>query len=710
LRTRYPRRILSARSKIVWAQGMSREEPESGGGQPPTEPLPAVQVSDASIHVFISYASQDVAVADAIVATLEGHGVACWIAPRDVQAGALYADAIVRAISGAKALVLVLSEKSVASPHVGKEIERACSKQRSIIALRIDEAPLSPALEYFLGESQWVDARAGSMDTAVAKLVAAIRDQPRTAPAINPPLMSATSALNAPALSHELRHKRLLLAAACAAVVVALAWILADRFWISKHVSQETPAATASPAASAGVPASPVISEKSIAVLPFVDMSEKKDQEYFSDGLSEELIDLLAQVQDLHVPARTSSFYFKGKQSTIAEIAKALGVSHVLEGSVRKSGNTLRVTAQLIRTDNGYHLWSKSFDRDVKDIFKVQDEIAAAVVEALKAKLLPAPQLANAHRTTNTEAYNQFLLGKSSVNRGNVDGLRAGLQAFGKAIALDPNYAAAYAGLAHAEFFVGDMTGDAEMMQRAVTSAERAVALAPDLPDGYVARGFLRSTHSWDWAAAQADFEKALALDPGDGQAQGLYGGLLARLGRLPEAIAAAKKAIELDPLSGWPWDNLGSYLVSSGQFAAARQAISRALELNPEAIPISYGLGRLELLDGHAQEAHTVFRRIGFEPIRQSGSAMAEYTLGHTKESQQALDELAAKYAQNSAYQIAEVYAWRGETDHAFEWLQRAYAQHDDGLSSIKYDPLFATLRADARYAALLKKLGLPE
>ena len=710
MQTRYPRRILSARSKIVWAQGMSREETESGGGQPPTEPPPALQVSDPSIHVFISYASQDVAVADAIVATLEGHGVACWIAPRDVQAGALYADAIVRAISGAKALVLVLSENSVASPHVGKEIERASSKQRSIIALRIDEAPLSPALEYFLGESQWVDARAGSMDAAVAKLVAAIRDHPRTAPAINPPLTSATSALNAPALSPELRHKRLLLAAACAAVVVALAWLLADRFWISKHVSQERPAATPSPAASAGVPASPVILDKSIAVLPFVDMSEKKDQEYFSDGLSEELIDLLAQVQDLHVPARTSSFYFKGKQSTIAEIAKSLGVSHVLEGSVRKSGNTLRVTAQLIRADNGYHLWSKSFDRDVKDIFKVQDEIAAAVVEALKAKLLPAPQLANAYRTTNTEAYNQVLLGNSSLNRGNEDGLRGALQAYRKAIALDPNYAAAYAGLAFSEFLVADATGDAEMMQRAVTAADRAVALAPDLPVAYVARGILRSTHSWDWTGAQADIEKALALDPGDGQAQGLYGHLLASLGRLPEAIAAAKKAIELDPLSGWPWEDLGVYLMASGQFAAARPAISRALELNPEASQMSYSLGQLELLEGHAQEALTVFRRIGYEAISQCGSAMAEHMLGHAKESQQALDELAAKHARESAYQIAEVYAWRGEKDHAFEWLQRAYAQHDGGLSRIKFDPVLATLRADARYAVLLKKLGLPE
>ena len=277
---------------------MSGEEPETGGGQSLTDPPAALQVPDAPLHVFISYASQDVAIANGIVETLEPHGVACWIAPRDVKAGAVYADAIVRAISGAQVLVLVLSEKSVASSHVGKEIERASSKQRPIIALRIDEAPLSPALEYFLGESQWVDARAGDMDAALAKLIAAIRDRPLDAPAINPPVTSATSAIKAPAASPKLRRNRLVLAAVFAAVMVALAWLLADKFWISKRVSHEKPAAAASPVASAGVPASSVISEKSIAVLPFVDMSEKKDEEYFADGLSEELIGMLTTVPE----------------------------------------------------------------------------------------------------------------------------------------------------------------------------------------------------------------------------------------------------------------------------------------------------------------------------------------------------------------------------------------------------------------------------
>jgi TolB-like protein len=291
--------------------------------------------------VFISYASKDVAVADAAVAALERHGVTCWIAPRDVKPGALYAEAIVQAISSARAVVLVLSANSVGSAHVGKEVERASSKRRPAIALRIDDAPLSPALEYFLSESHWIDARAGGMDAALSKLIDAIRDPERAAPKTISTGTSGTSAVKASAL-HSKSRNRTLFVAGLAVVAVALAALLADKFWVAKRLSTERPIAAKAPAAA---PATPTIPEKSVAVLPFLDINEKKDQEYFSDGLSEELIDLLTKIPDLRVPARTSSFYFKGKQTTIPEIANALRVSHVLEGSVRKSGNELRISA-----------------------------------------------------------------------------------------------------------------------------------------------------------------------------------------------------------------------------------------------------------------------------------------------------------------------------------------------------------------------------
>jgi TolB-like protein/DNA-binding winged helix-turn-helix (wHTH) protein/Flp pilus assembly protein TadD len=482
------------------------------------------------------------------------------------------------------------------------------------------------------------------------------------------------------------------------ALLGALSYLVVDKFWLRKVIVQ-------SPGRSATTP----LPDKSIAVLPFVDMSEKHDQEYFADGMSEELLDLLAQVPDLKVPARTSSFYFKGKRATVKEIAEALGVGRVLEGSVRKSGDTVRVTVQLIRADNGYYVWSKSYDRDVKDIFKVQDEIAGAVVETLKLKLASSQHISS-HRTSNSDAYNQFLLGRQFFNRGNLDGFRRSVEAYRKAIALDPNYASAYARLAISEAYLADDTGDAAEMRRAEESAERAIALAPAEADGYAARADLRASFSWDWAGAQADVAKALAIDPSDSEVQHRYGFLLANLGRLPEAIAAQKKSTELDPLSSHAWENLGRYQMFSRDFAAAAAALRRALEIQPDSTFGLYNLGTLQLLEGNAAEGLATFRSIDDEAFRLYGISMAEHTLGDAQESRRALDELTAKHEQEAAYQIAEAHAWRGEKDKAFEWLERAYAQSDGGLSDIKVDLLLDSLRGDPRYQTLLRKMNLPE
>jgi TolB-like protein/DNA-binding winged helix-turn-helix (wHTH) protein/Tfp pilus assembly protein PilF len=481
-------------------------------------------------------------------------------------------------------------------------------------------------------------------------------------------------------------------------LLAALGYIALDKLWLSKVGTLLPWSAARSPAA-----------DKSIAILPFVDMSERHDQEYFADGMSEELLDLVAQVPDLKVPARTSCFYFKNKQATVSEIAKALGVAHVLEGSVRKSGNTMRVTVQLIRADNGYHLWSHTYDRDLSDIFKVQDEIAAAVVEALKVKLVPA-QLVSSHRTANTEAYLQFLLGRQFWNRGTLDGFRRSVEAYDKAVALDPHYAAAYARLAISEAYLADDTGDAAGMQRANAAAEQAVALAPDEADGYAARADLRASFIWDWTGAQADLAKALAIDPSDSEVQHRYAFLLANLGRLPEAIAAQRKAIELDPLSSHAWENLGRYQMFNKDFVAADEAMRHALEIQPDSPFGLHHLGALQLLEGNAAQALATFHKVDDEAFRLYGTSMAEYSLGHATESTQTLAELTAKHGQEAAYQIAEVHAWRGEKDEAFEWLNRAYQQRDGGLSDIKVNLLIASLHGDPRFGALVQKMNLPQ
>jgi TolB-like protein len=678
----------SDRQSGGWGQEMSGDASKSGGGSPPIDPQVAVQGAKASPHVFISYASQDAAVAERLCATLEPAGVPCWIAPRDVEAGALYADAIVRAINEAKAVVLVLSASAIGSDHVGREVERAASKHKPIIAFRIDSAALNPGLEYFLSNSQWIDVPAIGMPAALAKLAQAAGHGSGQSAA--PVHVASTKPLERTGR----RIKLLVGAAVVISVVVVVA--LGVHFWSQSH--------------KAGPPAAAVaITGKSIAVLPFVDMSEKHDQEYFSDGLSEELIDMLTKVPELRVPARTSSFYFKGKQATIADIAKALGVAHVLEGSVRKSGNTLRVTAQLIRVDNGYHVWSESYDRKLEDIFKVQDEIASAVVTALRIHLLSAqqPPAQGELRTENLEAYNLYLQGKQSFNQGDAAGYQGAVTAFRAATALDPGYAAAYADLALAQFWVADNTGSTADYESALAAAEKAIALAPGLAAGYAARGFVRAIYRFDFARAQVDLDKAVALSPRNADVLHRSAVLLAILGMLPAAIAREEQALALDPLSAEICMRLAFFLVANQQLAHARPLYEKALAIAPNSIRARHNLGDLELLENRPDQALATFRKTESEDFSLEGRAKAEYSLGHAEASQRILKQLIVL---DDAYEIARVYAWRGEKDQAFESLERAYAQRDPGITWIKIDPFFRSLRGDARYKSLLRKMNLPE
>jgi len=482
-------------------------------------------------------------------------------------------------------------------------------------------------------------------------------------------------------------------------VVVALGW------YFQGQPAFQAPART--PATAAVAAANP----HSIAVLPFVNMSADREQDYFSDGLSDELLNMLGQVPQLRVTARTSSFSFKDKRVDIPTIARALNVATVLEGSVRKSGQTLRITAQLVRASDGSQLWSEIYDRQITDVFKVQDEIAAAVVAALRVRLLPEQHVTNPHRTVNSQAYDQFLLARQFNSRSTSEGYRKAIEAYRNAIALDPNYAAAYAGLAFAEVYAADSAEtaaeNAAHKTRALEAADKAIALAPNLADGYTARGWMRSNFLWDWVGAQADMRRALEIDPSNGGVQRTYGQVLCSMGRMPEGIAAVRRSVALDPLSSAPWGNLGYYLTAAGQMAEARQALMRALQINPESTFAKSNLAQLELLEGNTQKALEMFRKSD-DGFRQFGVALAEHRLGHAKEAQKALDELIAGYGQDYAVQIAEVYAWRGEKEQAFAWLDRAYAQRDGGLSDIKLDLFLAPLKTDPRFTAFVRKMGL--
>ena len=380
-------------------------------------------------RVFISYASNDAAVARKVCSALEANGIICWIAPRNVIPGTLYADGIVGAIDESSILVLVLSKEAVASAHVGRELERAASKRHPIIALRTDTAPLTRAYEYFLNQSQWIEVGAGGTSGAIAQLVEAVRLHLS-------PGSDATPTQEPQTPTRKAASERVWgIAVALVALAVIAAYFVADKTLFSKQGT----------ARQEGTDTTALVSDKSIAVLPFVDMSEKKDQEYFADGMAEEIINLLSKVPDLRVPARTSSFYFKGKPTKVVDIARELGVADVLEGSVRRSGNRLRVTAQLVRADNGFHLWSQTYDRDLSDVFKVQDDIANAVVQALQITLMGGPLTRERGGTQNLEAYQLFLRSRDASLQNNKQALGAANEYLDQAIKLDPAYANAWA-------------------------------------------------------------------------------------------------------------------------------------------------------------------------------------------------------------------------------------------------------------------------
>jgi TolB-like protein/DNA-binding winged helix-turn-helix (wHTH) protein/predicted Zn-dependent protease len=503
-----------------------------------------------------------------------------------------------------------------------------------------------------------------------------------------PPAQPPTYARSLPAR----RLRRIVLIAAAVVGVLALgsgAWML------------RTP--------SAPLNAPVALGDKSIAVLPFIDMSAEHDQGYFADGLTEEVLDLLTRVPDLKVIARTSSFSFRDSSADVPTIARKLHVAHVLEGSVRKSGDHLRITTQLIRADTGMHLWSETYERELRDVFEIQDEIAAAVVAALRIQLLPSGRASGVPRTTSLVAYNEYLLGREFQNRGTSEGFRQATDAYRRAIALDASYAPAYAGLALSDLVIADESGTTTAhIGPALAAADRAIALAPDQADGYSARGYLRYTYAWDWSGAQSDFHKALAREPGDGTHWRRYADLLAATGHLHEAIAAGRNATALDPLSAPAWGNLGMYLAAHGDHADAEQALRRALELAPDSPFALNGLATLMLLEGRPAEALAIFRRISIEGFRLTGTAMAEHSLGHARESRRALDDALARMAEGWAYEIAETYSWRGESEHALEWLERACTQHDAGVATILADPLLRAVRTGPRYQALVRRLNL--
>ena len=451
--------------------------------------------------------------------------------------------------------------------------------------------------------------------------------------------------------------------------------------------------------------------DKSIAVLPFVNMSSDQEQEYFSDGMSEELLNLLSQVPDLKVIARTSSFAFKGKDIKVEQIAKELNVAHVLEGSVRKSGNKVRITAQLIRTADSTHLWSETYDRPLDDIFAVQDEIANAIVQALQIRLAGGELSRRKGGTQNLEAYQLYLRGVSALNQNTRSSLDAAGDYLEQATKLDPSYGMAWVGLARYVILKTEngWMDAREGFERARQLAQHALKLSPELAEAHARLQSVYQTFDWDWAAAESEGQRALAIDPTNQIALLQAGNLSAALGRWDDAERQLSAALVRDPLNTYAIFNLGSTYYVAGRFEESESMYRKLLDLAPDFYWTRSYFGKTLLAQGKVEAALAMVQEDVDEGSRLWVLPIVLQAAGHQGEADEALKALIAQLADTCAFWVAQNYAYRGDHDRALQWLDRAYQQKDAALIEIVGEPLFKNMADDPRFKAFLRKMNLP-
>ena len=565
-----------------------------------------------------------------------------------------------------------------------------------MLAFRIDLAPMPADFEYFLSTSQWLDAGDLGVRRSLPKLIDAVRRAIAPGSSATP---VAKLALQSPAPGATLRGSRLLVFATGILAALGLGYFARDGLWLPRQGAT----------AHADTVATKAIDERSIAVLPFVDMSEKHDQEYFSDGMSEELIDHLAHIPDLKVIARTSTFAFKGKNEDMRSIASKLGVANLLEGSVRTSGKTVRVTAQLIKASDGSHLWSQTYDRDMHDIFKVQDAIAAAAVNALQMTL----RTPSAHeRPINTEAYKAVLRGRYFNQLETKEDSERAVTAFREAIKLDPEYAIAFVELAIAYDIRGfnSWMPIAEAYAEARSAIDRSLKIDPTLAIAHRTLGRMERDFKYDFVTARVEQQRADQLDPADPEVVRDAGWYAFIMGHLEEAIRVSRQLVERDPLDANAWNGLAVELVRANRLPEAEVAARTALKLNPRGV-FAHGMVAFVLLYEHKPDAALAMAVQEADVlVRSQVQSDVLWALGRRAEANALLAEVKAKYGDSQAFVIAERYAVRNEKDEAFLWLDRAYEKRVPEVTLILTDESLRNLHADPRWTVFLRKMKLPE
>ena len=509
----------------------------------------------------------------------------------------------------------------------------------------------------------------------------------------------------APKQSLTYQTGRKLMAGVAVVAALALALLLFQLFKQERHASPaDSSASSISPGAARAIPA------RSIAVLPFVDFSQTKDQEYFCDGISEEILNGLAKLGALHVVARTSSFAFKGKTGDVAEIARKLGVENVLEGSLRRDGNRIRITAQLIDARNGFHLWSETYERELKDMFAIQDEITASIVNALKIKLAVALPV---HRKPNPEAYELNLKGRYFLNKRD---FKSAIDYFQQALAKDPRDALAYAGLSEVHVVMAVRGGLAprEVMPKAKEAALQALAIDDGLSEAHASLAYVTFFYDWDWPAAEKNYKRAIELNPNNADAHHWYSHYLLAQGRIEESLSKSKRALELSPFDRLMSVHLTWHYLFARQYDQALEQSKKAGEIDKRAEGAWRGLVLEQ--QGKYAEAIAQFEK-DLEGSTTGGSSTTKANLAHAyaasgnpEAAKKIIAELQEQAKSNylSPFEIALIHAGLGEKDQAFAWLEKAYEERSAELVTLTTEPRFDNLRSDPRFTDLARRMKL--
>jgi TolB-like protein len=671
-------------------------------------------VTEPSHAVFLSYASQDAEAAQKICEALRVAGIEVWFDQSELRGGDAWDQSIRRQIKTCALFLPVISHTTHDRVEGYFRLEWKLGIDRSHL-ISADRAFLLPVViddtrdddervpERFR-EVQWTRLPAGVTPAAFVERVRRLLSGELS----QEPTRTASAAARVPAPSTRRpvlaswRSKAALLAT-IAVVVAALGYLVANRLVLSKRGAEVAPATAFAPP------------PHSIAVLPFVNLSGDKEQEYFSDGLTEELLNSLAEINELQVAARTSAFSFKGKDNDIGMIARKLNVAAVLEGSVRRSEHTIRITAQLINAVTGFHLWSKTYDRDLGDVLKLQTEIATAVSEALKVTLLgdvaARIELGGTHNPAAFDAY--LRASRAYASRHEAKAVPTAIAAYTEAIDLDPNYALAFAGRSRAfATYAGEVAEGAEVREsfiKAEADAKRAIELAPDLAAGHMALARVFQTGTLDFARAREEYERAEVLAPGNATVLSASAGFAAIMGHSGAGIAALRRAVVLDPLSTTPYGALGEALYAARRYGEAATVFSQGINVDPN-FKLTYAFRGLALYGlGDLEKARASCESQRDDWLSQVCLAVVYNKLGRRADAEAVLAKLKAAQGDDAAYQYAQIYAQWGARPKALEWLDKAMSVRDPGLEFLKADPLFDPLRKEPRFQAIEQELKFP-